>query len=96
MNAASAGDGEDSFTHAGAARDCLERSSRGPEDVDVLINASITKYSGGLSHRFEPPLSLSLKEALRGPRRAISFDLSNACAGMMTGVFILNDFIRQR
>ena len=25
----------------------------------------------------------------------MSFDLSNACAGMMTGVFILNDLIRQ-
>jgi 3-oxoacyl-[acyl-carrier-protein] synthase-3 len=90
-----AGDGEDSFTLAlGAARDCLERSSRRPEDVDVLINASITKYTGGLSHRFEPPLSLSLKEAL-GARQANNFDLSNACAGMMTAVFILNDFIRR-
>jgi 3-oxoacyl-[acyl-carrier-protein] synthase III len=90
-----AGDGEDSFTLAlGAARDCLARSDRGPEDVDVLVNTSITKYTGGLSHRFEPPLSLSLKEALGAPG-ALNFDLSNACAGMMTGVFILNDFIRR-
>jgi 3-oxoacyl-[acyl-carrier-protein] synthase III len=90
-----AGHGEDSFTLAlGAARDCLERSGRRPEDVEVLINASITKYTGGLSHRFEPPLSLSLKGAL-GAHRALNFDLSNACAGMMTGVFILNDFIRR-
>lgn len=90
-----AGKGEDSFTLAlGAARDCLARSGRGAEDVDVLINASITKYKGGLSHRFEPPLSLSLKQAL-GAAGAVSFDLSNACAGMMTGVFILNDFIRR-
>jgi 3-oxoacyl-[acyl-carrier-protein] synthase III len=90
-----AGDGEDSFTLAlGAARDCLERSGRRPEDIEVLINASITKYAGGLSHRFEPPLSQSLTGAL-GAHQAISFDLSNACAGMMTGVFILNDFIRR-
>ena len=89
------GDGEDSFTLAlGAARDCLARSGRGAEDVDMLINASITKYTGGLSHRFEPPLSLSVKRAL-GASRALNFDLSNACAGMMTGVFILNDFIRR-
>jgi 3-oxoacyl-[acyl-carrier-protein] synthase-3 len=87
--------GEDSFTLAlGAARDSLKRSGRRPEDLDVLINASITKYTGGLSHRFEPPLSLSLKEAL-GAHRSVNFDLSNACAGMMTGVFILNDFIRR-
>ena len=90
-----AGDGEDSFTLAlGAARDCLARSDRGPEDVDLLVNASITKYKGGLSQRYEPPFSLSLKEAL-GATGAINFDLSNACAGMMTGVFILNDFIRR-
>jgi 3-oxoacyl-[acyl-carrier-protein] synthase-3 len=44
--------------------------------------------------QLEPPLSLSLKEAL-GAQHAMSFDLSNACAGMMTGVFILNDLIRQ-
>jgi 3-oxoacyl-[acyl-carrier-protein] synthase III len=90
-----AGDGEDSFTLAlGAAHDCLERSGRRPEDLDIVINASITKYKGGLSHRFEPPLSLSLKSAL-GAYGAVNLDLSNACAGMMTGVFILNDFIRR-
>ena len=64
------------------------------EDLDVLIVASITRYVGGLRMQLEPPLSSSLKEAL-GARRAMSFDLSNACAGMMTGVFLLNDLIRQ-
>ena len=60
----------------------------------MLIVASITHYVGGLRMQLEPPLSVSLKEAL-GARRAMSFDISNACAGMMTGVFILNDLIRQ-
>jgi hypothetical protein len=60
----------------------------------VLIVAIITRYVGGLRMQLEPPLSLSVKEAF-GAQRAISFDLSNACAGMMTGVFILNDLIRQ-
>jgi 3-oxoacyl-[acyl-carrier-protein] synthase III len=44
--------------------------------------------------QIEPPVSVSLKEAL-GARCAISTDISNACAGMMTGVFILNDLVRQ-
>jgi 3-oxoacyl-[acyl-carrier-protein] synthase-3 len=35
-----------------------------------------------------------LKHAL-GADRALSFDLSNACAGMLTGVFLLNDLIRE-
>jgi 3-oxoacyl-[acyl-carrier-protein] synthase-3 len=90
-----ASEGEDSFSLAvGAARDCLGRSKHRAEDIEMLISASITKYKGDLSMRFEPPLSLSIKEAI-GAHQAVSFDLSNACAGMMTGVFILNDMIRR-
>jgi 3-oxoacyl-[acyl-carrier-protein] synthase-3 len=86
---------EDSFTLAlSAARTCLERSAHGAADIEMLISSSITKYQGGLSQRYEPPLSLALKEAL-GAHQAVNFDLSNACAGMMSGVFILNDFIRR-
>jgi 3-oxoacyl-[acyl-carrier-protein] synthase-3 len=90
-----AAEGEDSYTLAlGAARDALAHAGRAAEDLDVLIVSSISRYVGGLRMQLEPPLSVSLKEAL-GAQRAMSFDLSNACAGMMTGVFILNDLIRQ-
>jgi 3-oxoacyl-[acyl-carrier-protein] synthase-3 len=89
-----AGEGEDSYTLAlGAARDALAHADCAAEDLDVLIVSSITHYVGGLRMQLDPPLSVSLKQAL-GARRAISFDISNACAGMMTGVFILNDMIR--
>jgi len=88
-------EGEDSYTLAlGAARDALAHANCAAEDLDVLIVSSITRHVGGLRMKLEPPVSVSLKAAL-GARRAISFDLSNACAGMMTGVFILNDLIRQ-
>jgi 3-oxoacyl-[acyl-carrier-protein] synthase III len=89
------GAGEDSLTLAlGAARDCLAHSQYDPAQLDMVISASITRYVGGLSMQFEPPLSLAVKEAI-GASQATSFDLTNACAGMMTGVFILNDLIRQ-
>lgn len=88
-------DGEDSFTLAvGAARDCLSRSRYRAADIQMLISCSITKYRGGFSQRLEPPLSLFVKQAIGAPD-AISLDLSNACAGMLTGVFVLNDFIRR-
>ena len=88
-------DGEDSFTLAvAAARDCLARSRHQPEDIELLISASISKYKGGLRQQLEPPLSLALKREI-GAHAAKSFDLSNACAGMLTGVFVLNDFIRR-
>src|SRR3984957_5899454 len=89
-----AGEGEDSYTLAlAAARDALAYANCAGEDLDVLIVSSITHYVGGLRMQLDPPLSVSLKSAL-GAHRALSFDISNACAGMMTGVFILNDLIR--
>jgi 3-oxoacyl-[acyl-carrier-protein] synthase-3 len=88
-------EGEDSLTLAvDAARDCLSRSRHAPADLEMVICASITRYVGGPSYRFEPPLSLSIKEAIGAPD-AINLDLSNACAGMLTGVFLLNDFVRR-
>lgn len=88
-------EGEDSYTLAvGAARDCLAHSRHGPEDIEMLINCSISRNKGGLRHQWEPPLSMSIKDAI-GAHKAISFDISNACAGMMTGVFILHDFVRR-
>jgi len=90
-----AGAGEDSYTLAlGAARDALAHAGIDAEDLDMLLVSSISRHVGGLRVQVEPPVSVSLKEAL-GARRAISTDISNACAGMMTGVFILNDLVRQ-
>jgi 3-oxoacyl-[acyl-carrier-protein] synthase-3 len=88
------GEGEDSYTLAlGAARDALAHWDGAAEDLDVLIVSSISRHVGGLRTQLEPPVSVSIKEAI-GARGAISFDLTNACAGMLTGVFILNDLIR--
>ena len=77
-----------------AARDCLARSRYTGADLDVVIDASITRYIDGTTHRFEPPLSYSVKQAI-GAVQARSFDVGNACAGMLTGVFLLHDMIRR-
>jgi 3-oxoacyl-[acyl-carrier-protein] synthase III len=85
--------GENSFTLAtGAARDCLAHSEHRAADIEVLISCSITRSRGGMSQTFEPPLSLYVKQAI-GATQAVNFDLSNACAGMLTGVFLLQDLI---
>jgi 3-oxoacyl-[acyl-carrier-protein] synthase III len=87
------GPGENSFTLAtGAARDCLAHSQHQASDIEMLISTSITRSKGWSSQSFEPPLSLYLKQAI-GATQAISFDLSNACAGMLTGVFVLQDLV---
>ena len=77
-----------------AARDCLSRSHVAAAELDMVISASITRYVDQVGHQFEPPLSLEIKQAI-GAGQATSFDLSNACAGMLTGVFILNEAIRR-
>jgi 3-oxoacyl-[acyl-carrier-protein] synthase-3 len=85
---------ENSFTLArDAAFDCLKYSHHKPEDLGLIINCSISKFDKGLSHRYEPPLSLSIKEAIGAPV-AMNFDIQNACAGMLTGVSILDLYIR--
>ncbi len=87
------GPGENSFTLAtGAARDCLAHSQHRAPDIEMLISASITRSKGGSSQSYEPPLSLYVKQAI-GATQAVNFDLSNACAGMLTGVFVLQDLI---
>jgi 3-oxoacyl-[acyl-carrier-protein] synthase III len=87
------GPGENSFTLAtGAARDCLSHSQHQASDIEMLVSASITRSKGRFAQSFEPSLSLAIKQAI-GATQAVNFDISNACAGMLTGVFILQDFI---
>lgn len=87
--------GEDSFSLASeAARNCLSHSKYRSDELDMIINCSITKYKDGLSHLYEPSFSTLIKNNI-GAWKAISFDISNACAGMLTGVYIAEKFIRQ-
>ncbi|GGN74740.1 3-oxoacyl-ACP synthase [Actinoplanes lobatus] len=85
---------EDSFVLAlRAAEDCLSRSRYAAADLDVIISTSITRFKDGDDFHFEPSFAHQLARAL-GARQAIHFDVSNACAGMMTGVAILDRMIK--
>ncbi|MEU9131379.1 3-oxoacyl-[acyl-carrier-protein] synthase III C-terminal domain-containing protein [Kitasatospora sp. NPDC048540] len=86
--------GEDSFGLAlKAARDALGHSRYDPADLDVVVSASITRFKDGDDFYFEPSFAGMLAKEL-GARRAVHFDVSNACAGMMTGVHLLDRMIR--
>ena len=86
---------EDSLSLAvGAARDCLARSGRRAEDIDLVVSCSITKYRDGLVQWLEPTTSLAVARAI-GAANATTFDLSNACAGTLTGVLVANNWIRR-
>ena len=86
---------EDSYSLAtSAARDCLEKAQQKAASLDVVISCSITKLRGGLTQWLEPTMSSAVARAI-GAEKAMTFDLSNACAGMLTGVTVLNNWIRQ-
>jgi 3-oxoacyl-[acyl-carrier-protein] synthase-3 len=88
------GDTDDSLRlGVAAARDCLSRSRYRAEDLEAIIWTSITRLTNGEDFQFEPAMSLCLKNEL-GATGALHFDLTNACAGMLTGVLVLNDLIR--
>lgn len=85
---------EDSMVLAlNAARDCLAKSAYEAADLDVVICGSITRFAGGGDFHFEPSMASMLCREL-GSVGAIQFDVTNACAGMLTGVLILDRMIR--
>ncbi|MBT4290597.1 MAG: ketoacyl-ACP synthase III [Deltaproteobacteria bacterium] len=86
---------EDSYTLAvDAVKDCLSRSKYKPEAIDMVVCCSISRNKDGLTTVFEPPLSLFIKENIGAPK-ALNFDIANACAGMLTGIYIVDSFIKQ-
>lgn len=85
---------EDSFALAiAAAEDCLSRSSYSAGDLDVIISSSITRSRHATRVYMEPSFASTIGKHL-GARDAITFDVSNACAGMLTGTYILDRMIR--
>jgi len=88
------GPGESSFSLAlDAAKDCLSRSKYKASDLEMIINCSISRSKEDKFIVYEPSIADSVKEGL-GAVKARAFDISNACAGMLTGVNILNSFIQ--
>jgi len=86
---------ENSLTLAvDAAADCLGRSRHRPEDLEVVVACSITKYRDGLVQWIEPPMSIAVARSI-GATNAVPFDVANACAGMLTGVFLVANRIRR-
>ncbi|QIS11570.1 3-oxoacyl-ACP synthase III family protein [Nocardia arthritidis] len=87
-------DYEDSFALAKkAANICLANSRYSARDLDIVISTSITRTRDRTKFCFEPPFSLMLRNELGAPEAAY-FDISNACAGMITGVMVLDRMIR--
>lgn len=90
----SVGDEDSHSLATAAALDCLDKADRTAQSVDVVISCSITKFRDGLTQVVEPTMSSAVAHAI-GADDAMTFDLSNACAGMLSGVTVANNWIRQ-
>ena len=76
-----------------AVADCLAKSKYNPTDIDLLICCNISRYDGPGLISFEPGTSIKLRHHF-GFTNAIVFDITNACAGMFTGIYIVNALIK--
>lgn len=89
-----AGDGEFSIDLAiRAIQDCLSHSDTAPEDFDFLVCANISRYDGPQRVSYEPSTAAKLKHQF-GFKNAIAFDISNACAGLWTSVYLADSLLR--
>jgi 3-oxoacyl-[acyl-carrier-protein] synthase III len=74
--------------------DCLANSKYNPQDIDLLISCSISRCNAvGPKFTFEPSTSIQLKHHF-GFSNAITFDVSNACTTLFTGMYIAEAFLK--
>ncbi|MFC9433950.1 3-oxoacyl-ACP synthase III family protein [Nocardia sp. NPDC057030] len=76
-----------------AIDDCLRHSDYAADELDIVISASITRTRGKEIFCYAPAFALMLGNAI-GATSARHFDVSNACAGMLTGVLVLDRMIK--
>jgi len=76
-----------------AVADCLARSSYAADEIDLVICCNISRYDGPGQIMFEPSTAARLL-AQCGLTNAMAFDISNACAGMFTGVTVADAFLQ--
>jgi 3-oxoacyl-[acyl-carrier-protein] synthase-3 len=76
-----------------AAQRALSMSRYRAEELDVVVCTSISKHDAPDAFRQEPATAVTVRRAI-GARNAVVFDVVNACAGMLTGLYVLQGLIR--
>jgi 3-oxoacyl-[acyl-carrier-protein] synthase III len=76
-----------------AARQGLAMSRYRAEELDVIVYTSISKHNREDEFHLEPATAVRIRAAI-GAGNARAFDVVNACAGMFTGIYLLQGMIR--
>lgn len=77
-----------------AAYDCLSYSSYNSKDIEMIIFCGISKLDHNLTYYYEPSISSIIAREINA-NNVLNFDILNACAGMVTGIQIGNNYIEQ-
>lgn len=77
----------------GAARKALARAGVDPADIGLVISGSVSQLDADLSNQIEPCYASTYAGEL-GLEHARTFDVINACSGMMTGLLIADAQIK--
>lgn len=75
-----------------AAERALALSCHKAADLDAVVCTSISKHHRDDEFTFEPATAVLVRTAI-GARRALVFDVVNACAGMLNGIWVLQALI---
>jgi 3-oxoacyl-[acyl-carrier-protein] synthase III len=77
-----------------AVADCLAGSRYRPQDVDLVIASNISRCDGPRFRiTFEPGTAVRLQQMF-GFGRALAFDVSSACTGMFTAIWVADAFLK--
>lgn len=76
-----------------AIEKCMAVSTYKPEDIDLVITCNIFRMSSEKSISIEPGLSIQLSNKF-GFKNALNFDITNACTGVFTAVYLAESFIK--
>ncbi|MBX2871492.1 MAG: hypothetical protein KTR30_05315 [Saprospiraceae bacterium] len=76
-----------------AIRACLDRSKYTAKDIDVVICCNISHYDAPDKYSFEPSSAIKLHKEF-GFDNALVFDISNACAGVFTGIYLADAYLK--
>jgi 3-oxoacyl-[acyl-carrier-protein] synthase-3 len=83
-----------------AAKDCLHRAGCDPDDLDLVVNAGIYRDRNlgepALAALIQDDIGANPEDPHAGAHGTFSFDIANGACGVLTGLQIVDGFLRSR